>query len=266
MVGGIVCTLILILYLIPHVFGGHYYYLQNIPNLNISTLFKMLYTPRSKVDVVVFSQVAFGLLPLLSPAYWVMLIEEFLGRFIMTTNGNWWILGFHYNAILAPILAAASIDCVRRFFKGKFIIPVILLLLGTLISQIRVKTDIYKMLNKSFYDTGKTESARQVLNMIPKTASVATTNNLGAQIAHREKLIFLTNCVDNTSVWGPDSKRCFKLIPDYLVADLDPVWGDSSFYPDYSKDEIIKYFEYVQENNKYTLVKNEGYVFLLKRN
>jgi len=265
MVGGLLFFILLIFYLIPGFFGGSYYYLQHFPQLDPGLMIKMLYTPFSKVDVMVFSLLSFGFLPLISPAFLVLLGEEFLGRFLGTTNPNWWILGFHYNAILAPILAFAAVTTIQKYLYKRIYIAIILITVGTVISLIRVKPDIYKMFNKGFYDTGHTGNAKVVIKYLPETGSVAASNNLGAQIAHREGLIFLTNCIDNKSVWGPDGKRCYKVTPDYILADIDPV-GFNNYYPDYDRDSIVKYLDSVQASGDYSLVKNAGYVFLLKRN
>ena len=41
---------------------------------------------------------------------------------------------------------------------------------------------------------------------------------------------------------------------------------NNNFYPDYDRESIWRYLTYVQEKGKYTLVKNVGFVYLLKRN
>lgn len=264
--GFLLTFLLLIFYVIPTFFGQSYYYTpEHLSALNVSDIIKMLYTPSSKIDVVIFAFTAFGFLPILSPYFFILLGEEFLGRFLATTNSNWWILGFHYNAILAPILAFAAVKSYEKYFKKKELLAVILLLAGTIISQIRVRPDnFYKVFKPSFYDFSKTEDARQVLKLIPKEATVASTNNLGAQISQREGLIFLTNCIEKTNVWGPDGKRCFELKPDYILADMDPdSWNN--YYPDYDRESILRYIRYVQENEQYFLIEERGWVMLLKR-
>jgi uncharacterized membrane protein len=265
-VGGIVLAVLLLFFLIPNVFGGKYYYIpRHLQNLDISSTVRLLYTPGSKIDVVFFSVASFGLLPLLSPVSFVLLGEEFLGRFLGTTNSNWWILGFHYNAILAPILAFAAIDTVEKYFSKRINIAILLLIAGTAISLIRVKPNIYQIFSKNYYDFSKIKDAEEVIKYLPKSSRVAASNNLGAQIAHREVLIFLTNCMENSNMWGPDGKRCYKTKPDYIFADLDPN-GFNNYYPDYDRDSIIRYLDYVQKNGEFSLVNNKGYVYLLKRN
>ncbi len=266
--GGLILAGVLLFYLIPYVFGSRYYYVPaHLRQINLTQIIHALYTPTSKIDVVVFAFIAFGLLPIFSPHFLIILGEEFLGRFLGTTNPNWWILGFHYNAILAPILAFASITTFDKYFRRKEILAVVLLFGGMIISHIRVKPDISKMFYTSYYDLSATSDAKKVLAYLPKEASVAASNNLGAQIAGREGLIFLTNCVENTEVWGADGRRCYKLKPEYILADMNPDdKRNNNFYPDYDRESIWRYLTYVQEKGKYTLVKNVGFVYLLKRN
>jgi hypothetical protein len=174
------------------------------------------------------------------------------------------VLGYHYSTILAPILAFAAICSVEKFFKKKILLASFLLIIGTFISLLRVRPDIYKMFFLNYYDLSGTKNAREVLQYLPRNASVAASNNLGAQIAHREGLIFLTNCIENSAVWGPDGKRCFKLTPDYILADIDPN-AANNYYPDYNRESIVRYLNYIQKEGDFELIKNVGYIYLLKK-
>lgn len=254
----------LLFFIIPKYFGQSYYYLpSHIKNFNIPEMIKMLYSPSSKIDVVTFSFIAFGALPALYPPIFILLAEEFLGRFLGTTNSNWWILGFHYNAILAPIMAFGAIETVRKYFKKREIFAVIALLSGILISQLRVKTDIYKMFKVSYYNLSKTYDAKEVLRLIPSDASVAATNDLGAQIAHRDVLIFITDCIDKKI--GYDKEPCYREKPDYYIANLDPNGASNNIYPEYTQSDVSDYLNYLLERKEYNLVIKKGYIYLLKK-
>jgi len=263
--GGLTAAVFLLFYFIPSFTGGVYYYTpKHFSDLNILSILRMLYSPSSKIDVVVFSFLSFGFLPLLSPVFIILLGEEFLGRFLGTTNTNWWILGFHYNAILAPILAFAAVCSVEKYLKNRIYLASLFLVIGTIVSLLRVKPDIYKMFFNNYYDFSKTADAKEVLKYLPEDASVASSNNLGAQIAERDRLFFLTNCIENPAVWGADGKRCYKLKPEYILADLDPN-EPNNYYPDYDRDSILRYLNYIQNNGDFKLVKNVGDVYLLKK-
>jgi uncharacterized membrane protein len=258
-------AILIIFFIIPKEFGSGYYYAPTfLEKTNISTLFRMIYTPSSKIDVVLFSLLSFGFLPLLSPVFFILLGEEFLGRFLGTTNSNWWILGFHYNAILAPILAFAAISSVEKYFKKKEYLAVIFILIGTAISLYRVRPDIPKMFNKGYYDFSKTVFVKEAVKLIPDDASVAATNDLGAQISHRKTLIFFSDCVDENI--GYDKKPCYQFKPGYYFINMDPNGSSNNYYPERTRDQVYNYINNLIFTGEYELIYQKGYINLLRRN
>lgn len=264
-VGSLIVVSLLLFVVIPKFFGQNYSYLpEHLKHPNLAFLLQMLYIPSSKIDVVVYSFAAFGGLALLSPVFFILLAEEFLGRFIGTTNSNWWILGFHYNAILAPVMAFAAIEGTAKFLKKKEVVAIILLLVGVFLSQLRVRTDIYKLFNRSFYDLSKTRNAYEVMKMIPPKVSVAATNDLGAQIAHRQILLFVSDCIDQYI--GADKKPCYSVKPDYIFINLDPNGASNNIYPQETFKRVEDYMKLELITNEYSLASKQGYIYLLKRN
>jgi len=173
-------------------------------------------------------------------------------------------LGFHYNAILAPIMAYGAIESVKRYFKGKEMAAISLLIAGVLISQFRAKSDLYKMFKSSYYDLTASDNAKEVLKLIPDAASVSATNDLGAQIAHREKLYFLANCIEKSDAYGSDGRRCYPDAPDFIVANMDPAkWNN--YYPDYDRESLFRYFDYLQNTKEYKLIDQKGDVYFFRR-
>ncbi|MFZ5365921.1 MAG: DUF2079 domain-containing protein [Patescibacteria group bacterium] len=215
---------------------------------------------------MIVSFLAFGFLPVLSPGIFVILFEEFFQRFVGTPIGTRWSLAFQYNSILAPILAFGAIEAIQKKFLLRKKLATGLLLVGVLLVQILTNPALNDLPKRGSYDLTKTKDSRAILALIPASASVAATNNLGPQLTHREKIIFLTNCHDDPTVWKVDMKRCFKLKPDYLVADLDPLGDSNNLYPDGSRDLLLSYFSYLQNSGEYRLLKQQGEVYLLARN
>jgi len=262
----IVFFVLLILVIIPRLGQAPFTYLPtHLKSLTPLGAVKMFFYPYSKVRVMAASFLSFGFLPLFTPASLIMLLEEFLQRFVGSPISTRWNLGFQYNAILAPVLAFAAIEAIQKKFLKKKIIAVCLLLGGTLLVQAFTSPAFNMLHKKEFYDFTKNKDSRAILALIPPTASVATTNNLGAQIAHREKLIFLANCHDNPQPWLIDTRRCYKLKPEYLVADLNPANSPVYLFPDISRESILKYFDYLQKSGEYILFKKQNDVWLLKR-
>jgi hypothetical protein len=75
----------------------------------------------------------------------------------------------------------------------------------------------------------------------------------------------LANCHDNPQPWLIDTRRCYKLKPEYLVADLNPAGDPIYLFPDISRQSILDYFDYLQKSGEYVLLKKQNDVWLLKR-
>ena len=265
-IGSAIGFLLVIFVVIPYFAKTPFIYLpRHLVDLSFWEVVKMFFYPPVKIKLIVVSLLAFGFLPLLSPMVLILLFEEFFQRFVGSPIETRWGLGYQYNAILAPILALGTMVTIQKFFLKRKKIAAVLLIVSFLFVQILFHPALNDLLRKEFYDLERTKNSREILKLLPKEASVAATNNLGAQLAHREKIIFLTNCRDNPTVWVIDMKRCFTLKPDYLVADLSPEGHPNNYYPDNSRQSLLKYLIEVQTSGEYQLVKQQGDVFLLKK-
>lgn len=262
--GSLTFITVLLFFLIPRYVGQSYLYLpEHLRKMDVPEIVRMLYLPDSKIDVVAYSFLAFGGLAFFYPPVFILLAEEYLGRFLATTNSNWWILGFHYNAILGPIMAYGATEAVRKYFRKKEVVPTACLIIGVILSQARVKTDIYKMFNLNYYNLSKTQDAGEVLPLISKGASLASTNDLGAQVAHRRTLIFLSDCMNKNI--GYDRKPCYKLKPDYILVNLDPNGASNNVYPELTTDDVYQYINSLLDSKEYILSIKKGNVYLLKK-
>ena len=234
---------------------------------------RMIVYPESKQEVVFFSLLSFGFLPLLSPASWILLAEECLQRFVGTPISTRWQLGYQYNCILAPVLAWGAIEGAKRiqgllgviWTRGITGILVAVVGAGIVITQIQVLPAGNDLLDKKFYDLSRTNDAREVLGQIPFAASVGALNNYGPQLSHREGIYLLANCVENPDTWGLDMKRCYSSQPDYLVADLGDKGNWNDFYPDYDPDSIRRLFDYLLAKGEYKMAYEKGSVVLIQK-
>lgn len=263
------CTLLfflLISVIIPYFNFGQFIYAPNhLKNLGVLDMVKMFFYPYSKIQVIFVSLLSFAFLPVLTPATLIILFEEFFQRFVGTPISTRWNLGFQYNVILAPVLAFGAIYAVKKYFLKQKKLVAIVLLLCLAIIQFTARPALCDLADKNFYNLEKNKNSRPLLPLIPASASVAAANNLGPQLTHRENLIFLTNCLDDPTVWKIDMRRCYNAKPDYLIVDLDPNGNWNNFYPD-GREALVKYIDEVQKNKSYELVKKQGTAVLLKRN
>ncbi|MDO8551546.1 MAG: DUF2079 domain-containing protein [bacterium] len=265
-VGSLLVYVFIIRLVIPFFGQASYLYLpSHLNNLSFPEIIKMLFYPFIKVKLVAVSLLAFGFFPIFSPSVLVLLLEEFGQRFLGTSIPSRWDLGYHYNIILAPALALGVVFTLKEYFLKRKALAYIFLITGFILTQIITVPGTSRLLDKNFFDLSHVKDSKAVLSLIPKDASVAATNNLGAQLTHRQKIIFLTNCQEDSTVWYQDMKRCYGLKPDYLVADLNPDSNPNNFYPDNSRESIERYFTFVQQKGEYQLLRKQGDVYLLKR-
>jgi uncharacterized membrane protein len=257
---------LLVSIIIPHFnFGQFIYAPSHLQNLSLWEMAKMFVYPFSKIQVMFVTLLSFAFLPVLTPAVLIILFEEFLQRFVGTPIATRWNLGFQYNIILAPVLALGAVLSIEKYLiKQKRLIIISLLFCFGLI-QITTSPALSDLVNKNFYNLDKNKNSRVLLPLIPAGASVAAANNLGPQLTHREKITFLTNCLDDPRDWKLDMRRCFNFKPDYLIVDLDPKGDWNNYYPD-GREALIQYIDKVQVLKEYSLVKKEGEAVLLKRN
>lgn len=251
---------------IPHFNAGQFIYAPtHLKNLGLLEMIKMFFYPYSKIQVIFVSFLPFAFLPLLTPAVLIILFEEFLQRFVGTPISTRWNLGFQYNIILAPVLALGAILSLEKYLSKQKKLVTMLLLLCFVVIQITTRPALNDLFSKSFYNLDRNKNSRELLSLIPAEASVAAANNLGPQLTHREKITFLTNCLDDPREWKLDMRRCFNFKPDYVIVDLDPKGDWNNYYPD-GRDSLIQYVNKVQDFQEYMLVKKQGEAVLLKRN
>lgn len=273
---GIGWFLLAVFILTPHFRGEAFLYTPyHWQELGALGMIKALFYPWSKTQVMFVSFLSFGLLPLLAPLTWILFLEEYFQRFVGNSSPNRWGLGFQYNSILAPILTVGAMQTVKIYFRERdglsqlglsgVRLAALLIFLGWVVVQIFFKPSLNLLLQEGQFDYSKSRTKEAILRLIPQEASVAATNNLVPHLSHRKKIILLTNCLDDPTVWKDDMKRCLGLTPDYLIADMDPKGSINNYYPDNSRETIRQYLDYVLRTGEYQLVVQNGPLILLKK-
>jgi uncharacterized membrane protein len=263
---GAVWFLLAVFVIIPYFGQASYIYLPyHVTKMSFLETIKMMVYPWMKAKVMIASLLSFGFLPLLSPAIFIILFEEFFQRFVGSPFPARWCVGYHYNSILAPVLALGAIEVFKKNFSRKRNLAIIIIFIGIFLTQKLTAPATEKLLTRKFYDFSRVKDIKVILSLIPKEASVAATNNLGPHLSHRQQLILLTNCIEDKTLWVDQTKRCFKMNPDYLVADLNLNLELVSYYPDYSREKILRYFDYLEKTGEFKLLKTQESIFLLKR-
>ena len=239
--------------IIPHFSGGQYAYKPNFYAEPWKNALSLIDKPLKRKTQVV-SLWSFGFLPILAPASWPLIGQDWVIRFVPQDTEGRWDLGMHYSAQLSPLLAigmiyglaflqqklAAQKWSSKKVFKdfwlsyGNAMLMVLAggLILNTLyLHQVRLRGPLGLAYNPAFYEhSNDFEFLERLIAAVPPNASVMTQNNLAAHFTHQQ--VWLSR--DNYSEYNPD----------YVVFDLRSEQNPNNFYAS------SRYLELVVENLK----------------
>lgn len=222
----IIWGLVSIKIIIPYFSGGIYQYgvAFSLDKLNfIADLFD---TPMKR-STVFYSLLSFGFLPIVNPAFWVLLIQDFLVRFL----SNRVSLGLHYSALISVILAISSlysfsliqkIKVIKKYF---FAVPFILILNAVFFYRFVFHGPLALAYNPSFYTHTKDfRFLDELRDKIPGDVTVMAQNNLASHFTHQKNLWVLK---DNYSFYRPD----------YVIFDARSGQNANNFFP--TRDPVL---------------------------
>lgn len=197
--------------IMPYLSPVGYLYIQNIPDGILDKIFALFDHPL-KLRTLFFSFFSFGFLPLLSPSFWFMMLQDYAGRFLPENFVTRWDLGLHYNAESAVILSLALIygfcflQKTKLFKKYVSIIAALFILNAIFLNRFVLHGPFNLVYNSAFYKHSKNfVFLDNMIDKIPKNATVATHNNLAAQFTHQRVWLLKKNYAINK--------------PDYILID-----------------------------------------------
>jgi uncharacterized membrane protein len=135
-----------------------------------------------------------GFLSLLSPLYLIFTIPDFLID-LLSNNSQLHQIYYQYTACLTPFIFISAIYGVKNIFKWFSKIPKSLIITFVLIMSL-ISAYLFGPLPGSMQQSIdvfiKPQPNRDFINhflsIIPKSYSVAATNNVGAHLSHRQKI------------------------------------------------------------------------------
>lgn len=208
---------------IPYFSGGYFAYKPEIPQSAPEALYNFFVPIGLKTRTIFLSLITFGFAPVFSLAAIPMIIEHFAERFVLSSAATRWDLGFHYNALLSPILFMSSIPFVL-FLKRKSLLflnvyAVLIIFTVLFLHRFYLHGPLLLAHHPVFYDqTKRAEFMRSYLNKAPKDGLIMTQNNIAAHLS-KYKTVLL-------------NVKVFEMIsPQIVLLDLREGQNANNFFP-----------------------------------
>lgn len=260
-VASIVMFYLLVSKIIPWYRGSAHFalaYYQELGDSPLSIIENLLLSPQKLfLNTVSYSNVIYlfrlflptGFLALLSPIYLIFAIPD-LAINILSKNENLKSILFQYNATIIPFIYIATAFTAKKLVKFKFLnykkIGIYLITFAL------VSTYFYGVLpgtahpSLEIFSDPNRESKEifSVLKTIPQDAKVASTNNLGAQLSHRQYLYTIPMGIEKAQ---------------YLLFLLDDPYAQPS------PQEQRKIVNELLSSQKYSEIYNKNNFIVIKR-
>lgn len=239
---------------IPSFSNSSYTYFP-IFNSNIFDNIFSFFSHPLKQRTLFYSFFSFGFLPLLSPEFWFLFLQDYGTRFIGNSCCTRWDLGLHYNAQSAVLLGISSIFALRRLqhveFISKFLsLLIILIIINSLFLYRFVLNGPFALAYKSaFYaHTKDFIFLNNLIKIIPNNASVMTQNNLASRFTH-QKVFILRKDYEN-----------YK--PEYIVMDLRDGQNPNDFF---GTKDVPAIMVLLRKDSMYELIYQTKEQFIFRR-
>jgi len=215
--------------IIPYFSGGIYQYGVDFPK-DIGDIVSAFIDYPLKIRTLFYSFFSFGFLPFLTPQFWIVIFQDFFVRFFPKVITRW-DMGLHYSAQLSPILGVSSIYAfllLKKRISERFITILSgILIINAMILYAFILHDPFALsYNPDFYKHTKDfKFLDDLVNKIPKEASVMTQNNLAVRFTHQD--VFLLR----NDYQGYD--------PDYVLIDSREGQNPNNFFGEKNLDKIV---------------------------
>lgn len=248
---GVVVTKVII----PFFSDGIYGYTPTFAPSAIDIVSSLINDP-TKQQTLLVSFGSFLFLPLLSPSLWFLIGQDFATRFLPQFSETRWGLGLHYSALLAPILAVASIFGIARILESNRLrrfAPLLgaLLVVNSVFLHYRLRAPLGLAYNPAFYEhTNHFAFLDTLVAHVPQEGTVMTQNNLAVRFSHRN--VFLLR----------DGYAGFQ--PDFIVLDARRGQNPNNFFG-LQKKSVGQILEELQADPAYEPIYQTDQQFIFRR-
>ena len=212
---------------------------SNIFNIN------SFYDSPDKKNVIFYSLLWFGFIPLLNPLFLIPALGDLWNYFVIASNltashG----LYMHYRVTLAPLLTWATIFTISRYKRMNNQFIGIYLFFCALSLQYFLHLPL-SYLSKTWFwnEPSSIKHINRIIRYLPENASVVSQNNITPHISNREKIFTLWPEIknfSNNSPCGKENCQWFRWAgdPEYLIIDTSVSWD--------SRHLLINREDYIQ--------------------
>jgi len=211
-----------------------------------------------KVHTILTTFWGFGFLPILSPSFYIAILQDFIIRFIPAGWDLHWGLGLHYSIQISAIMAVSSIfsfSLIQKLPKIRRFIPLLSLLLlcnALVLYRFVLRSPFALVYNPAFYTHTKDFAFLDILiKQVPQNVSVMAQNNLAGRFTHQKVWLIRENY------------NYYK--PDYIVFDLRPDQSPNDFFGFVTINNMVKVKNLLTLDKSYQLVYNTDYQYIFKR-
>lgn len=258
----LVWGIVAIKFVIPYFSGGIYQYQVPI-TLNPLEIGASLINNETKRTTLLYSFWSFGFLPVLSPQFYLIIVQDFLVRFYPPFLTLSWGLGFHYSALTGASMAVSSVyslQFLRRFIQKKvFYYALLFFLFANALFLYRVKLHgpFGLSYNSAFYAHTKDFTfLNTLITAVPKDSYVMTQNNLASHFTHQKVELLRTRCKGCTLEYYQMRQ------PEYVVMDVHDGQTPNNFY---GVEDMNKILGVIKKDNGYKVIFNKGDQYVFKR-
>lgn len=243
-------------FIIPHFSQGSYAYGESI-SLNPFHFVEILFNTKLKQQTILYSFQSFGFLPLLSPAFWILILQDLITRFYSGLGATRTTLGLHYSAVLSVIMAVSSfygLKNLKKFISKKvFGYVLILIILNSIFLYRFVLHGPFALsYNGDFYKhTNDFSFLNNLLIQVPSNASVMTQNNIASHFTHNKNIYLLRMNYDNFNA-------------DYIVVDDRPGQNSNDFFTE-ANFNVNKFLAKIKEDKNYKIIYKTDYQYIFKK-
>lgn len=253
----------------PH-FTADGYRFQNEKGLFADADVTAMYNTPEKKDVILYSLLSFGFIPLLLPLYLIPALGDLAHYFVLGSDYISQAQGLfgHYRTSLALLLIWPTILVIQKYKKLNKWYVGLYLLICILLAQYLLHLPL-SYLSKSWFwnEPGGVRTINSMLKSLPNDASVVTQVNIAPHIGTRDTIFLLWPDERSFSKNSPCGKPTCTWLrwvgkPKYMLVDTSPEWDIRHLLS--NRENFIESVNNVEKGKIIKLYKEEGSTKLYK--